>query len=595
MQKTINLPFNLIVWPFVAILLASPLLFYFTGTEWLYPPPYTLDSFANYAYVHFMDDPQYKHDIYKASRVPWIAPLFWLTQLVGPKFVNPAVNIIGSIALPSAFFVLIWNMFGKQRAITILPWIVFYPHLVGVNTGGATYHGIGANLYFVLGLIFWVLPKRRFWNIILSGTFIGSALHCSPIYLNLLPLLPFLKYQKKENFSLSTYTLFSLGIIIVTLLWGWVNYSYGKPFFFMGPQLEIFLNLFNSDLHQRYSIHNPLLLFQTSGEGYRPGHYLVPYFGAFFFALFSLSRDFSRKKTFTFPINYNVLFCCYILYWLTWQLLGTSTLDMPDFVYPLQIVLFLVLASWIEVKTIEKKDLFILLEISLLLWGVTFFAPVIQIRTQLPLPYISLILIGIMAISLGLIHLAKSGPSQWRLTGLLMGVFIYSQIIQDSRLDAVEKCHVRRNVHDAILDVVHSASQYAPPHQIFWLYNFSKKVDYLGNKNCPYHYSFRPDDIGYFSQLIIGYALKPELPMFEEKDIAGLERSDFEDAFLAKVPKVLAISPSVSSTFRPAIEKKMKEFGLKFELIGKHHEYIYHYDLPFYFYRIDNKYDSTPL
>lgn len=562
--------------------------FYLTGSEWLYPDPAVVDSYNNYAYSYYFDDPFFRNAFYKSSRIPWIVPLFYLQKLVGPENLSPVINLFGWPLLSLAYFTLCKHLFGIKRSIWALPWIVFFPHLVGIYTGGGTYHGIGANLYFLVGLIFWTIPKRSWFHVFIAGISITFALHCSPVYLNLLPLFPFLEIYQKKNFTWVNYLNLGIASLLATLICCIINYKFGRPFWFFLPQIHQLLALFKSDVHHIWSpMGNITRYFNTSGDFYREGFFLAPYMAAVLFSLTrlkNLHRPFFQKSNCSFDLP--LLF--FVGIWFMWQCFGAPALNIPDFVYPLQIVLLPTIASWFH----EDEDIKLhqILQITLLLFGFVFCASLIQRYIKIPSPFYTITIVTISFFSLLTIfkHPKKNTQHRALISPLFCLGLCYALVTTDSKFRHFEACQIRQVSHDTIHHMVKRLKELGKPDRTYLLYNLTGERYSIYDQGCVFSYTFHPDNIGYFTHFIAGFSfINRHNFQYKESMIESITSSDFSS--LLQYKSFLIVLPSTSKTYISRLEQHADQLGFKLELIHKHTEYPMGYEIPYYAYFIKNK------
>ncbi len=336
----------------MAALLLSPLTHLLGDLEWIYPPADWSDAYINMAYSHFHDVPGYKADYYKAARVPWLAPLFQLQKLTGPELLTPVVVVGGWVALGAGYLWLLANLVGSGRALAVLPWLLFFPHIVGRATGGGTYHGLAALLYLLVSLTLWIKREgddegRAGW----AGVFLASALHTNILYLNFLLIYPLLDFRRDGRAPrVLPLAWLLLGFIGGTIFWGATNAVHGRPLWFFLEMWRDTVGYLNPAAQEKFHVPLSTLFFLDFG----PGTYLVGLMAAFLAALARLAsrlpragqcREFLRAEVLT--LNYVFLF----LLWVGWHAIGQTALHPHDFAYPLQLPAIMMVAAWLPEDT----------------------------------------------------------------------------------------------------------------------------------------------------------------------------------------------------------------------------------------------------
>ena len=238
-QKKFRIIFNLLLF----VIVFSPLLYLYTNPEWTYAPLSSSDSYWNQAYSFFFNISHYKTTFYKASRVPWLVFLFYLQKLTGPYLLTPLINTMAWLLQGWLYFEIIKRIFDASIAIKLIPWIVFFPNLVGMASGGGTYQNIGATILFQFAILFWhIKPLQGSWKAeFVGGVLIGSAIHIQLTYIHLCFLFFIFDISRATPITWKRYLWVFLGLLFCTLFWGAVNFLHGRPFLFFIPMYEAYV------------------------------------------------------------------------------------------------------------------------------------------------------------------------------------------------------------------------------------------------------------------------------------------------------------------------------------------------------------------
>jgi hypothetical protein len=562
-NKTIPSQFHL---PIVCLIILSPLIFLIFGTSWLYPLPHIGDSYYAYVFTFSYDVKDFHDYFYKGARLPWIVPLFYIQKFFGPFIISPLINILGLVSLSSLFFLWLKQLFGTRPAILILPWIAFYPHLVGIYTGGGTYHNIISTIYFLIALIFWGSKNRTNLKLIITGIFLANTLHCSSVHLNLLLIFPFLDYLRERPFKLSNYYKLIAGFILGTLFWCLINFLHDRPFWFFLTHLEVLLMLVDTKVHHVYP--NPWIRFfflNHTNDFYRYGYYLSSYVSCFIVSIWAYYFYFKQKMKDAFSSS--AFFFAYFLLWIFWNQFHFPSLRMPDFTYPLQPILFLMIASWIKDRPLKTFEVFLIGLVILANLFSGYFAVDWQKFMYRPYPYYSLMVILIFVIGLILSFFINWKKKILQIIGALLITASYGLTTVDMKNDSRPECLLNKNAHDIILGISQKIKEIEPNANIVQTYsNYQDRVFFNPKNTCMYYPRIYLDDLVYYTQSVIG----PRFAMSENLEdpkkslpLDQLEANHFMHIYFNK--GLLVLFPSTTQ-FAQDFESRAQELGMELDL-----------------------------
>lgn len=457
------------------------MLFLLSNHEWMYPSPHNPDSFINHVYSYFYDIPDYRHFWYKSERTSWLVPLFYLRQLIGGINLAPFLALASWVSLGSLFYIFFKNLYGSKKSLFFLPWVMYFPHIVGNNSGGGTYHNYGTSIYFLLCLIFWerAFAKRKNIFFIFSGIFLCSTITSSVVHLNLLLLLPVLQYQLKEKFSFTHYLYLLIGVLFALILWGGFSFYFERGFLNFGRRFNILFRHINQyEEYQDWFL--PLKSFFFLKKRYAT--YLSFLVIGLVVNLIYLKNKIKEKKPFgSYSINAYAVFI--ICLWVFWHIQGTNTLYPPDFVYPLQVPLLWSIANILP----EPRDRYVrsiaLVTLGLLITSALFFFP-FNHTLKIPDPiYVGIFTtIGIV----GTLILVSRKPYRnlTRACAIVAVVLCFDAFNDKVMYLNKNPCLYHKESHDLIFKVVDTALRYRKnPKQIFFYFDEGETLK-VTNPRC---------------------------------------------------------------------------------------------------------------
>lgn len=587
-------PHRLTVYTCVILALLSPFLFLLGSFEWLYTPITFADAYIDHTFSFFYDMGYFKTDYYKAARVPWIAPLFYLQQLVGPYLLSPVLTLLSAVTVPALYFFLLKNLFGLRRAFVILPWIIFFPALTGMAAGGILYNNTAAICYILLALVLWSRPEpdsdlnitsknsnRRSWILLLiCGALISNALYTNVIYVHLLILFPVIDVYQQRTWKLQDYFFLFVGAALATFLWGRFNTWHGRPFWFFLSTLktseELILNPENQQIW-----HKPLrkLLFLTRFDAF----HLIFYVSAYLTALLVLIKDFFQTRSVPrdcFAWTYLALFSL----WIFWHAIGQTALTPPDFSYPLQVAGFLMVTHWLRRAELSVTDVIFFILAAVFLFFCIFYSSELQSSIIAAGRNSTFVLTLLMCVLLGsLFLLPKSG---WAHIGYLLVIgFVYSitsykQLSDEStgaRADL--KCHYRQESYTGMMNILVNFQNINPQPGGF--------VVYIGNdepvpihQRCFHNRFLAQQEFAKLAGLMAGETLSRYGVLRDPQELTARHFIKFK---VHKNPKLVIFTfrnPDISAQ----ILKKAAEFGYQFRFNSEFAEQVAGHQIPYEIY-----------
>lgn len=541
----------------VVVICCLPLLYLLINQEWLYAHPSSSDSIINQAFSFFYDVPEYKIGYYKASRVPWLALLFYLQKIVGPYLLTGFVIAGGWVITGLAYYFLLKNIRGHRVAILLLPWIVFFPNLVGINAGGGTYQNSGAVIYFILGLVAWTKEHEKSAGRypILAGFLLASSIYTSIIYVHLLLLFPVLEIVRGRALSLKRYIHLFLGAIGATAFWGLVNYLHGRPFWFFQVMIDTFWTYMSAPEKQLawWKPFSVDLFFDQSTGPYLCFHVSLLIISLIRVASVDRNRGFAQNI-----LAWHFIFLS-LLYGF-WQAIGQTSLSPPDFIYPLQLPGFLMVADWLGKESEEKSFPHLKGILSATgLWFALYFTQTLRIQ-EITQGY-GLLTIGYSLLMSGLLlRFIFPSPKWLKASALLFIGLTYSYLSVEPR-HLNPYCKIRSEAHTALIDTIINIQQVEQNPRKVFVYG----LEGLGSQD--YHCLWT--DMSKFIQNtwhIMGHSLgykDSPLPRIEE-----LNSESFE--FIRERRGVLVLFPFRSEKFKEKFFARARDLGIEFDFVQSH-------------------------
>lgn len=583
-----------LVYSCVILALLSPLLFLLGSSEWLYSPIIFSDAYIDHTFSFFYDVGHFKTDYYKAARVPWVAPLFYLQKAVGPYLLSPLLTLLSAITLPSLYFLLLKNLFGLRKAFVILPWIIFFPALYGLAAGGILYNNTGAILYLLTALVLWSLPEQN-WpagklkaaRVLVCGALAMSAVYTNVIYIHLFILFPVIDLFRQREGWLKRYLLFTFGAVLVTFFWGWINSLHGRPFWFFITTLqaseELILNPANQEIW-----HKPLgrVLFLSRFESF----HLIFYVSAYLSAIFVLIKESWLAKKVSrdiFAWTYLALFSL----WIFWHAIGQTALTPPDFSYPLQVAGFLMLAHWLREKELSKSDVIFFVMSSVFLFACLFYSNLSQTSLIAAGKNSALLLTLMMStLLISIFMLPKQGWGHLGYLiaiGFLFSITSYKQLSDESpNARADLKCHYRQESYTAMMNIMVNLQNIS---------STPSSIVYIGSDepvpihdHCFYNRFLSQQEFAKLASLMAGESLSRFGRLREPEELTAAHFRKFK---IHRNPKLVIFTfrtPGVSER----ILKKAAEFGYEFRFNAEYAEQVAGHRIP---YEIYDLISSPPL
>lgn len=540
-----------------------PLSFLLIGNnDWLYAPLYSTDSYIYHAYSYFYDWPQFKSYSYKASRVPWVSFLFYLQKVVGPYLLQPVVVMGGWISINLAYYFTIKKVFNTKTALVLLPWIVFFPDMIATNAGGGTYHANITSLLFVLALYFWtskdLVETKRFKGTILSSFILSTAIHIGIVHINLMLLLPIIDIYKNKTIQIKKYGALAATFIITTIVWGIINYLHGRDFLFWNQILKTTTS-FVVDPQLQQSWWKPINLELIKQNGYLVFHLVL-----LAVALLKLLRQ-KLKSVSQNIFTYHYLMICML--WVIYHLLGHTALHPPDFVYPLQIPAFLMLASWISQQKNMSFNVYTLVGITISLWIALVCSEKVLYQNWLRYDHKSYL--GLACLIVGLsIFLIKSKPAA-NIIRILIIILSYSVLNVESRYFNRE-CNLGKESNDVMVSITEKIQEYEKdPTRIFVFGDDTYQAK--SQNGCEnYWLSIPIHKIMHSAWSVVGNSL--DYQTYPMPTITSLKKEDFTT--LIKKDGLLVLFPFNRENYLEEFVSKANDLKIFFKVDGEFIESI---------------------
>lgn len=567
-----------LVWSLWGAILLSPLLFLFTNPEWMYSPIDFFDSHFDQTYAYFYDTTFHKN-FYKAGRVPWIAPLFYLQKLVGPHLLSPTLALGSWVLIASLYFFLLKNIFGMTRSFLIFPWIVFYPHLIGMASGGFLYNNTAAVIYMLAALCLWSsnFTTKRTWAIeVICGFLILSCLATNIVYVHLLLLFPIIDFIKKQNFRFTSYLYLLVGALGGLFFWCTINYLHNRPFWFFMPMFNMAENLI---LHPENQAVWWLNLTQILAAPKAASIHLVFFVAVYLASFVKLILDWFRKK----PVD--ILACLFVFLftlWTIWHFTGQTALTPPDFSYPLQIPMFLLLTQWLKDHPLHKMDYVFVLASGFLLWLCLYSAFFLQSNISFGGPYKLIFAMGLLFIALTFLFLFKGRLSN-KIGYIIIIGFIYSMTSIEKRGHYEASCTIRADSTKSLINIMENLHNIDPsPERFFVFADYGQPV--APNKLCPQQTRLHQDEFPRLVGLMMGHH-KSTSYLFQDTD--DITKYDLELIFNQKKNIHLVLFPFNSPTFSQDFLEHAELYGLEFEKKAEYKEHVLNlYTIPYEIYTL---------
>jgi hypothetical protein len=175
-------------------------------------------------------------------------------------------------------------------------------------------------------------------DVVFLGAFTALSIHTNPVFTNLAPILVaqyilsyYLDHSKFPPLVPSA-LLAAIGAVGVTILLGFINYSFGRQFLFFMPQFNLVSSFIADSSHQKTWWY-PWSSFWFAD---------IPYMGVFFagtlLALATLIiaaplRSFSRR--YAYATIFSAAYLYAVLVWTIWQSIGQTAFEPTYFAFPL--------------------------------------------------------------------------------------------------------------------------------------------------------------------------------------------------------------------------------------------------------------------
>ena len=505
-----------------AVIILSPLLYLLFSQEWLYTPLQSMDGYLDFGYSFFFDNGNFHMHTYKGARTPWLSIIFYLQKLTGPNFFSPILTVTFLLTVTSLYFYLIKTIFNIRTALLIIPWIVFFPHLFGIVTGGIAYNNTLAVCYFLTGLIFWTKRTLGHQRLLafLAGFFVASAIFTNIVYLNLLLLFPVIDHHLKKQFKSKDYFAGAIAFTFSIPFWGLVNVLHNRKFLFFTNMMSYIkmyiLNPSNQSVWWR-------------GLGELGEHPAVSTTHLVFISAFFLTAIARLCLVKSFPKILTWHYAGLVLLWCLWHYTGQAALWPSDFSYPLQIPCILMIASWIPAANLSKKDIILALISAAFLWLCLYFSYPLKSLVDIGSGKANIVLAAVATVALIFIFAARRVKYANIASFVLLG-FVFSAINFEPRSTAGFNCSVRKQSYNSQMHISENLMAITPGPSRFYFFVGPVKDKNLADRTCLYDNVIPLKEIPRNIMFMLGYDLgEYDYTNSRSKEISALNSADFEN------------------------------------------------------------------
>ncbi|MBV9113237.1 MAG: hypothetical protein JOY67_10495 [Hyphomicrobiales bacterium] len=321
------------------IITLVPLILLLFNQTWIYAKYSNVDEWMYVGYGYYYWDPFFYATNYKISRLPWV-----LTEALVRGSFPPLISswILGFGVLAFGNIIL---YFALRMPFGRLPALFASIFIAGVTfmhaNGGADYHNTLAGAFYCLSMFFCARCARQQFvprDLIFFGASIALTIHTNIVFINLLPILigqywgSYRIHHRTSPPLVSAAIMAAFGALVVTILLGLINFSFGRPFPFFMEQFKLVSSFIADSSRQK-----PFWLPWSSYW------FLAVSYMGFLFAgtLLSIAVVFlaAPSRSISPRLAYASLFCaaylCAASIWMTWQTIGQTALQPDYFAFPL--------------------------------------------------------------------------------------------------------------------------------------------------------------------------------------------------------------------------------------------------------------------
>lgn len=235
--------------PAYPILALLPWLVLAVNSDWIYNSLVDIDPWIYFGY--FLNYPRYVSalfpDLYYGTRLSWILPGYCLNALFDPITAKYILHVGFYYLAVLSLYNLLRKEVGARSALVVA--VLFGTHSFFLGAIGWDYvdgAGITYNLLALLCVTRAAVSRRPGSWLVAAGAAAAAMFYCNAFMAVFLPLLPSLYfYRIHRGLTLASartmlrFALwFGLGALLVSLLFGLVNYAVHGSFWFYGPSLQ---------------------------------------------------------------------------------------------------------------------------------------------------------------------------------------------------------------------------------------------------------------------------------------------------------------------------------------------------------------------
>jgi hypothetical protein len=335
----------------LATMALAPLLLLLFNSNWFFTPAPWVDAYYFQGYFLQYDNSDFAPLNYKISRLPWILLGYGLNRVASPVVAAYLLHAICLTISTGCMFYAVLLLFGSVglAAFTALS-LGFFVNFHGLAAAGWEYHNLpgGALLLVLLVLVIRVAHtwrnRRAYVALGVTGTL---GVLTDPLLVNLVPVLAIYAVGLRRIYHPSARLwpdrraaiFWMLAGAVGTLVFlGAINYSVGRGFDFLRPQLEfIGKRLGHNPNHLPFSWE---WLAMSTHLG-MPAAIALTGIGVLVFR----KRDVKRSPSRSAARLTIAAYIASILVWTVWQFLGQEALIPEYFFYAVLPLCFLALAG----------------------------------------------------------------------------------------------------------------------------------------------------------------------------------------------------------------------------------------------------------
>lgn len=292
-----------------------------TGSQaWFLPRSGRSDEWFYIGFGHFyFKEPEFHHNYYKASRIPWMLCQSALRNFWDAETADLVIGYFGIILFAFTAFLLARNYLPGVPAAFL--GVIFALLPVNHGSGGWNYHNTLAGPLCLLALWATTRNPRKPADMIMTGAVWAALIHTNITYINFLFAIPlFLGFRKRFD----DYLLMIVGCLLITTVFGLVAVYAGRDFDFWRLQFNL-AREFVTDPTRQEAWYVPL-----SFKLLAKSEYLL--FPGFALVACVASLLINRDKTYFKELQFHVFVVCL---WFAWHLAGQTALNYEYFAFPL--------------------------------------------------------------------------------------------------------------------------------------------------------------------------------------------------------------------------------------------------------------------